>query len=546
MPRRVLLSFLITLLPAIVVTQSKDLAIRASGVVIQAQPQTPQSNCENVMTLKISGTTISGARVVAAGEFVPPGVPANNPALAPFRSLPAFCRIEGVIRPSSDSEIGFEVWAPVAGWNGKYLGMGNGGFAGSIVYGSMGDALRAGYATSGTDTGHKAASTDFKWAQGHPEKLIDYGYRAIHEVAVKSKTIIQALSGRSPSKSYFSSCSNGGRQGLMEAQRFPEDYDGIIAGAPSLDATGIGAGYAWNLRALEVPPGAYISASKVAAIDRAVLDACDARDGISDGVLDDPRKCSFDPRDLLCKSSDSDSCLTERQVAALQKVYEGPVDSSGRRIGEGFLPGGEAGQGGWRAWITGTAPGTSLQFGYFSAVADAYSVDIKTYDFDRDPQKWEERLGNILNAVNPDLRAFHARGGKLILYHGWSDAGIPPTGTIRYHESVASTVGAGVAQQFLRLYMIPGMQHCFGGNGTTVFDPFPTAESNPGRSLFRALERWTEQDIAPESILATRFNTPGNPASGVLRTRPLCPYPQVARYRGTGSTDDGANFTCRE
>jgi feruloyl esterase len=546
MARRVLLTFLITVLPAIVLTRSEGLAVRAGALMIQSQRQNSPSECENPLTLKIAGTSITSAQIVEAGGFAPPGVPANNPAMAGYRSLPAFCRVEGVIRPSTDSEIQFEVWAPVEGWNGKYLGLGNGGFAGSIVYPSMAEALRAGYATSSTDTGHKGTSTEFKWAQGHPEKLIDYGYRAIHEVAAQSKTIILALSGRSPAKSYFSSCSNGGRQGLMEAQRFPEDYDGIIAGAPSLDPTKIGAGYAWNLQALEVTPGSYIPASKLPAIESAVLDACDARDGVSDGVLDDPRKCSFDPRVLLCKSADSDGCLTEPQVSALQKVYAGPIDSSGRRVEEGFLPGGEAGQTGWRAWITGAAPGTSLQFAFSMALADAYSVDIKTYNFDKDPQKWEELLGMTLNAVNPDLRAFNARGGKLILFHGWSDAAIPPTGTIRYYESVGSTVGAEVAQRFVRLYMIPGMQHCGGGAGPNAFDPVPTSELSPNRSMFRALERWTEQTITPESIIGTRYTTPGNPASGLLRTRPLCPYPQAARYRGSGSTDNAANFVCRE
>jgi feruloyl esterase len=242
--------------------------------MIQAQLQNSQSRCENALTLKTTGTTITSAQIVAAGKFVPPGFPSNTPVPAPLNSLPAFCRIEAVLRPSSDSEIQFEVWAPFEGWNGKYLGIGNGGFAGSIVYGGMAEALRAGYATSSTDTGHKAASTEFSWAQGHPEKLIDYGYRAIHEVALQSKAIIQELSGRSPSKSYFSSCSNGGRQALMEAQRFPQDYDGIIAGAPAFDVTKIGTGYAWNLHALELKPEAYIPASKLGAIERAVLDAC--------------------------------------------------------------------------------------------------------------------------------------------------------------------------------------------------------------------------------------------------------------------------------
>jgi feruloyl esterase len=520
------------------------------GVLLLAAPLAA-ATCDGLSGLKLAGATIAAAQTVAPGAFAAPGAPANDPALSTYRKLPAFCRVQGVIRPSSDSHIEFEVWLPAAGWNGRYQGVGNGGFAGSIGYTGLAGAVAAGYASSSTDTGHMAEGTDASWAVGHPEKMVDFGYRAIHETAEKSKQIIRAFYGNNPNRSYFSSCSNGGRQALMEAQRYPEDYDGIIAGAPANFFTRVGDGFIWNLQATELDPASYIPESKLPAIESAVLAACDASDGLKDGVIDDPRKCQFDPSKLLCQGSESASCLTQPEVAALRKIYGGPRDSKGAQIYPGFLPGGETGRGGWRAWITGSAPGKSLQYG-FATSGFAYTIfedpawNYRSFDFDRDVKFADDKLANRFNATDPDLKAFQSRGGKLIIYHGWSDPALPPQNTVTYYQSVVAKMGEKTAAGFARLYMVPGMQHCGGGPGPNTFDAAPSAQADPQQSMSAALERWVENGVAPDKIIATKYKTDGNPASGVARTRPLCPYPQVARYSGSGSTDEAANFACVE
>jgi len=512
---------------------------------VSALPLIAATQCDGLPGLKLPNTIITAAEIVAAGAFSPAGVRANSPALAPFRALPEFCRVQGVIRPSADSHIEFEVWLPAAGWNTKYVGVGNGGLAGSINYAGLAEAVRFGYASSSTDTGHKAGTTDGKWSVGHPEKMTHYGYRAIHETALQTKAIIRARYGSDPAQSYFTSCSNGGRQALMEAQRYPDDYDGIIAGAPAANLTHIGAGFLWNLQALEADPAAYIAEAKLPAIERSVLAACDALDGIQDGVLDDPRKCRYDPVTLLCSGPESDSCLTQPQVAALKKVYAGPRNSQGVQIVPGFQPGGETGRGGWTAWITGDGPGKSAQFQFGTSGMDGLSGDYKTFNFDRDVARFDDQFGSKLNATNPDLRAFRDHGGKLILFHGWSDPALPPTGTIDYYQSVIARIGQSDTAGFVRLYMVPGMQHCGGGPGPSDFSVAPSAQQDPKASMFRALEQWVEKGAAPAEIVATKFKTDGNPASGVARTRPLCSYPQTAQYKGSGSTDEAANFVCR-
>src|SRR6266852_6028022 len=305
------------------------------------------ATCDSLASLKIADTTITSAETVAAGAFLPPNALADTPAAAAYKNLPAFCRVLGAIAPTGDSHIEFEVWLPTSGWNGKYLGVGNGGFAGAITYsGGIGnapglaEAVRAGYAGSSTDTGHRASGTDADWALGHPEKIVDYGYRGIHETAEKSKAVIKAFYGEAPRKSYFSSCSNGGRQALMEAQRYPDDYDGIIGGAPANFSTHQNASNIWVAQALLSDPASYIKPAKLPAIEVAVLAACDAGDGVKDGVLDDPRKCGFDPSELWCKGTETDSCLTTPQLAALKKIFAGPKNSKGEQIFPGMMPGG--------------------------------------------------------------------------------------------------------------------------------------------------------------------------------------------------------------
>jgi hypothetical protein len=475
------------------------------------------ATCQSLTTLALPNTGITLAQTVAAGSFSPPtGQPLTN--------LPSFCRVAGVIRPVPESDIQFEVWIPSADWNGKFYGIGNGGYAGSIGYGALANAVRHGYAAASTDTGHTGAGDpNAAWALGHPQKVIDFGYRAIHETAVKGKAIVAAFYGSAIRRAYFNSCSNGGRQALMEAQRYPEDYDGIVAGAPANYWTHLMTEALWDTEALLKEPGSYIPAAKTAAIENAVLAACDAADGLKDGVVDDPSACHFDPSTLLCKGADSAACLTAPQVAALRKLYDGP----GARISPGHAPGGESGAAGWAAWVTGPAPEKSLgfQFGtqfFKNMVYQDAAWDYRQFDLERDVKKADEKMAHLLNATDPDLKPFARRGGKLILYHGWSDAAIPPYNTINYYNRVAEKLKAKETAGFVRLYMAPGMQHCGGGPGPNSFD------------MNKPIETWVEQGVPPGPIVATK---PG-------RSRPLCPYPEVARWKGSGSTDDAANFSC--
>jgi len=500
------------------------------------------ATCEGLAELKLPDTTITAAQSVAAGAFTP-----STGSAAPYKNLPAFCRVAGVIKPTSDSEIKFEVWLPGANWNGKFHGIGNGGFAGSISYGGLAGALARGYATASTDTGHSGG--DASWALGHPEKIVDYGHRAIHEMTEKAKLIVKAFYGDGPKRSYFASCSNGGRQALMEAQRYPNDYDGIIAGAPANAFTQILTGFAWNMQMTLSDPASYIPAKKLKAIEDAALAACDTRDGVTDGVLDDPTKCAFDPAVLLCKGAETDGCLTEKQVAALKKLYAGPHNAKRQQIIPGFVPGGETGPGGWTPWITGATPTAALQF-FFATQAFKNMVhndpawDYKTFDLERDGKLAQEKLAPVLNATDPNLKAFSARGGKLILYHGWNDAALPPVNTINYFQSVVAKLGQRQADSFMRLFMAPGVQHCNNGPGPDNFGQMVTsAQSDPQHDLTLALERWVEQGVAPDQVIATKRQG-ADPQAPASRTRPLCPYPQVARYKGSGSTDEAANFNC--
>ena len=504
------------------------------------------ATCDSLAALKLAETTITSAKTVAAGAFVmPAGVPAPPFGAPSFAKVPAFCRVEGVIQPSTDSHIEFEVWLPSSGWNGKIHGEGNGGFAGSINYTALGDSVLSGYASSSTDTGHKGDATDARWALGHTEKIVDFGYRAVHETADKTKAVVRAFYGDNAKHSYFSSCSNGGRQALMEAQRFPADYDGIIAGAPAASFTHIIASFTWDLQAAEVNPASYIPANKYAAIETAIVAACDARDGVKDGVLDDPTKCDFKPATMLCNGPESAACLTQPEVAALEKIYAGPRNSRGEQVYPGFLPGGQSGLAGWGLWVSGAAPGKGLQYAFATQgganlIYQNPAWDYRAYNFDHDVKVADDTMGQRLNAVDPNLKALKARGGKLIVYHGWSDSALAPLATVNYYQNVVAKMGQKPTTDFVRLYMVPGMQHCGGGPGADSFGATPGGpQSDAEHSLSAALEGWVEKNTAPDKIIATKYSS-----GQAVRTRPLCPYPQVARYSGTGSTDDAANFKC--
>jgi Tannase and feruloyl esterase len=503
--------------------------------------------CESLASLKLPGTTITSTHDVGAGPFIPPG---GGPTSALV--TPAFCRVTAEIKPAPDSDIKIEVWMPVTGWNGKYAGVGNGGFAGSIAYPQLANAVRAGYAAAATDTGHAAAPTNATWALGHPDRITDFGYRAIHEMTAKAKAIIKVFYGDEAKRSYFASCSNGGRQALMEAQRFPEDYDGIIAGAPANFWTHLLTAGAWDMQATQSDPASYIPAAKIPALSAAVLKACDALDGVSDGLINDPRACHFDPASLLCKEGDSNSCLTTPQVTALKKLYAGPTNSKGEKIFPGRVMGAEEGPGGWPLWITGGAPGTSLMVQFTTnffpdMVFDDPKWDFKTFDFDSGVKIADEKQARNLNATDPNLKAFAKRGGKLIIYHGWNDPAISAYNTIDYYNSVVAAMGAKDTNSFVRLFMVPGMQHCFGGPGPNVFGQGgPATPADPQHSIYSALEQWVEKGTAPERIVATKSSSDMAPAQGVKMTRPLCAFPKVAQYKGSGDSNDEANFVCGE
>ncbi|HLF10856.1 MAG TPA: tannase/feruloyl esterase family alpha/beta hydrolase, partial [Gammaproteobacteria bacterium] len=380
-----------------------------------------------------------------------------------------------------------------------------------------------------TDTGHVAPDVEWLSDEG---RLVDYGYRAIHEMTLKSKAIIDAYYDKAPDYSYFNGCSTGGRQGLMEAQRFPDDYDGIVTGAPVNYFVATHFTQLWVALAAKADDDTgVLSQADLELVNRAALAQCDAADGVTDGVLEDPRSCDFDPAVLQCSSGGSaGQCLAENQVAALRKIYDGPTSpSTGKKLHPGLVPGGEP------SWLLVTSPGlVNIPYDYFGrSVLGNTQWNWRAFDFDKDAALATQKTGEVLDAIDPNLSRFRAQGGKLLLYHGWNDQVIFPEGSINYHESVAATVapGKGVegVQDFFRLFMVPGMTHCRGGSGTDRFD----AQA--------AIESWVERGTPPARIEASRVEN-GN----VTRTRPLCAYPTTAKYDGSGDTNDAANFVCAE
>ncbi|WP_158747935.1 tannase/feruloyl esterase family alpha/beta hydrolase [Acidobacterium sp. S8] len=508
----------------------------------------PGRSCSSLKNVTLSDGKIAATESVAAGTFIPPNLKPGEKVPALYKNVPVFCRVRATLTPTADSEIKVEVWLPAKGWNGRFRGLGNGGFAGYIAYSGLAAAVTQGYAAASTDTGHSTEGA--QWALGHPEKVIDYGYRAVHLMTEDSKTITKAFYGDAPKRSYFASCSNGGRQALMEAQRFPADYDGIIAGAPA---------NAWapmltsGLKLLQVLDGpGYIPPAKIPAISKAVLTKCDALDGVADGVLNDPRECHFDPSVFLCKDKESDACLTAPQVVSLKAIYAGTHDDTGKLIFPGALPGAEEGRGGWATWITGSeegkSSGTFFVTGYFAnMVYDDANWSSKNVNINDALKLAYEKTGDLLDAMNPDLKPFLSHG-KLIFYHGWNDPGISPLNTVNYYNSVVESVGNQTADASLRLYMVPGMQHCGGGPGATVFGQDEAAPRNdPQHDIFAALVHWTEDSSAPANIIATKYleSETGTAKPKIEMTRPLCPYPQSASYAGSGNKKLAGSFTCK-
>ena len=492
------------------------------------------ATCESLAGVALEGTTITLAQRITEGAFTPAGAPNA------ITDLPPFCRVAGVIKPTSDSNILFEVWLPLNGWNGRFVGVGNGGWAGNVSYGALAAQIRRGNAAGSTDTGHPAGPglDQAKFAYQHSERLVDFAWRSVREMTVKAKALTHAFYEKHPDHSYWVGCSTGGKQGLMEAQRFPDDYDGILAGAPANNWTRL------MHATVDVTVAGLDSAGRLAPDDlqmlnRAVLSACDKLDAVEDGVLEDPRQCRFDPASLQCKpGSAPGTCLTAGQIATVRRVYGGPRDlRTGAQLYPGLPFGSELG---WQVMLNTDRPfPIPLSFYRWIVFADS-QWNWKAFDPRRPTdyaviQRADSQYAPLLSAIDPDLGRFRQRGGKLIQYHGWSDQLISAENSTAYYESVLARSGGAKAralrdvQEFYRLYMVPGMLHCAGGPGPNAFD------------LQTALERWVEQKEAPEAVVATHLTN-----RVVDRSRPLCPYPRTAIYKGGGDTNDAANFECRD
>jgi len=473
-------------------------------------------------SLKLTNAKVTTATAITGGQFTPPAAQGADAPKA-ITGLPAFCRVQLTLTPSSDSDIKSELWLPLNGWNGKFQQVGNGAWAGSIQYGALAEALKRGYAAASSDAGH--TGTDASFAVGHPEKLKDFGYRAVHETAVQSKQTITNFYGMGPKLSYFNGCSGGGRMAFQEAQRFPADFDAILAGAPGYNRVNQSVWMLMNAKATLDNPASFIPPAKYAVLHRAALDACDAQDGLKDGLISEPLSCRVDPAVTQCKAGDAPNCLTAPQVEAARKLYAGVTNPrTGERIFPRLEPGSELSWGGPAGGPEPLAVGADL---FKFVVFKDPKWDFRKFDLARDYEAVHRIDSLDLSPSSPDLKAFVGRGGKLLIYQGWADQNVAPQSTVDYYNNVVKTIGQKQADDSVRLFFAPGMAHCGGGEGPNVFD------------ALTSLEQWREQGKAPASILATH-STNGK----VDRSRPLCPFPQVAKYKGTGSIDDAANFAC--
>jgi feruloyl esterase len=474
---------------------------------------------------------LSDARVVSAERMAESG-------------RPAYCRVRGVATPTPGSLINFEVWVPDAAvWNGKLVATGNGGYSPALNTGDMTYALRQGYAVVGGDTGHQTADpNDLTFVVGHPERMVDWGTRSIHAIAGPAKQIVAMVRGRAPSRAYYYGCSTGGHQGFAELQRYPDDFDGVIAGAPGNDRVRLNVGFLWQYLSSHERGGdstTVIPVTKLPTITAAVVRACDARDGVTDGVVDDPRVCAFDPGSLECRGADAPDCLTASQLAALRRMYAGARNPrTGEQLYPGWPPGSETG---WPAYWGRTEPARVDFWRYWVFQDSTWSP--RSFDFDRDVARADSTAGRAIDQTSADIDAFARRGGKAIVYHGWQDPVASAYNTVAYYERVRARLGSQEkTDRFFRLFMVPGMGHCAGGTGATSFGnmgaPAPVIDAD--HDLLSALDRWVERGDAPERIVASRVTN-----GTVTRTRPLCPYPKRATYTGRGSTDDASNFVCR-
>jgi feruloyl esterase len=491
------------------------------------------ATCESLAKLALPDATITAAQSVGAGQYKMPEGPMARLGRLPGMNLaghieeqpnPVFCRVAATLKPSDDSDIRIEVWLPQSGWNGKFLGVGNFGWAGSLMTSGMLSGLAEGYVTASTDTGHDSSAPDGdggRFALGHSNKLIDYAYRADHLMTLAAKTMIEAFYGAAPSRSYWIGCSLGGLQGLIEIKRYPADYDGVVVGAPPNPLTSFNAAQLWPGWLVSQDPSRLIPNAKYGMIHDAVLKACASPVGLKDGLVDQPDRCSFDPDRLRCTGADAPDCLTAPQVYLMQQIYLGPVNPRTRAV---IFPGPARGSElDLSIFATAKPFGTALDLFRYAAFQNP-DWDWTRMDWDKDVATAIAEVAPLLH-VDADLKPFLDRGGKLLMYIGWNDYHNPEE-LIGYYTSLVESAGprAGAST---RLFTIPGMGHCFGGAGCDTFDKLG------------AIDAWVDHGEAPERVLAFKVRD-----GTIVRTRPLCAYPKAARYNGSGDTSDAANFVC--
>ena len=486
------------------------------------------TRCGALKDVKLgSGSVESAVLVLAGDEFTLTG------AATKLTAPRTFCRVLVHLHPTSKSDIRSEFWLPDSSeWNRKFLAVGNGGFGGGLENtGELYRPLRDGFAGGASDMGHRGTVLSADWAHNRRDLVIDWAYRANHLTAETGKHLVRAYYGKAQDRAYFHGCSDGGREALMEAGRYPGDYDGIVVGAPAAAFTDLMAQFVWNGRAVA---GVGLTQDKLNLISAAVMAQCDGLDSVKDGVLENPQVCHFRAETLACRGGNASTCLTPAQVEAVRKIYDGPKTRSGVQISQGFSVGNEAWPGNWPAWITGPiSANLAADFFRWMVYAEKDWTSDR-FNLDRDLSAARTRLASLINSDQVDVRPFLARGGKLLMYHGWSDAALPPRNTIKIYERLRRSTP--LASNRIRLFMAPGMSHCGLGPGPNVFDAVGT------------LDKWVKSGIAPERIVATKYADDagvrlGKP-SDVIRTRPLCPWPKVARWNGKGSSDRAENFTC--
>jgi feruloyl esterase len=501
------------------------------GVALACAPSSSSAaTCESLSSLSLPNTTITLAQTVAAGSFTAPARGGQAPGRGQsFSDLPEFCRVQATLKPSSDSEIKVELWMPaVASWNNKLRGTGNGGLGGGagVNAGALANGVRRGYATAGNNTGHDG---DSSYALEHPEKIKDFGYRSAHEMTVASKAIIQAFYGTAAKNSYMAEGGGGTIAALSSAQRYPDDYDTIAVTGMSSYLTRHTFGQMWIWQATHKDAASFIPPEKYPVLHQAALDACDALDGVKDGIIGDVARCKFDPSVTLCKSGDSASCLTGPQVDAAKKIYSGPHNPrTGEEIYSPLYPGSELG---WGQLAGGSVPlGIPVEFFKYYVLRDPnWDYKARPINFDSDVTASNRPEIQPVNAVDPDLSKFFARGGKLLLVDGWADTAVPPKVAINYYGAVVKKLGDKQVRESMRFFMVPGMGHGPGTNGAENFN----------FDALSLIEQWKEQGKAPDQLVVEHYKD-----GKQIGTRLVCQYPQVAAYRG-GDAENSTSYTCK-